>query len=64
MDLTSMTPAEVKQIVDKQAQKQAEAKEERKMNFWTSVSICVAFIGFFIVGGAVAIGSLVKALSN
>ena len=64
MDLTSMTPAEVKQIVDKEAQKRAEAKEERKMSFWTSVSICLAFIGFFIVGGIVAIGSLVKALSN
>lgn len=59
-----MTPAEMKQIVDMQAQKRLEAKEEQKIGFWTSVSICLAFIGFFIVGGAVAIGSLVKVLSD
>lgn len=64
MDLTDMSPAEVKQIVDKQVQKQLEAKEKQKIDFWTSVSICLAFIGFFIVGGAITIGSLVKALSN
>lgn len=64
MDLTDMTPVEVKQIVDKQVQRQLESKDEKKMNFWTSVSICLAFIGFFIVGGAVAIGSLVKVLSD
>ena len=64
MDFTSMTPAELKRIISKQAQKQAEAKEEWKIDFWTSVSICLAFIGFFIVGGAVSIGALVKALSN
>lgn len=63
MDLTSMTPAELKQIISKQAEEgRLSSEDERKLSFWTIVSICLAFIGLFIVGGIVAIGSLVKAL--
>lgn len=64
MDLTDTTPAEVKRIVDKQDRRPLEDEDEEKIDLWTAVSICLAFIGFFIVGGAVTIGSLAKALSD
>lgn len=64
MDIISMTPSELKQIVSKRAAGSMTSEDERKMSFWTSVSICLAFIGLFIVGGIVAVGSLVKALSD
>jgi hypothetical protein len=65
MDIISMTPSELKQIVGKRAEEDGLTSDaERKMSFWTSISICLAFIGLFIVGGIVTVGSLVKALSD